>query len=95
MSRSRRPRKTVNAGPGPAANAGLTPNREGLRVGEETAAGRQPAGARAERPVRVPFGSYLPPDLQRQFKAACVLQGVEMQDGLEEAIRLWLDQIAD
>lgn len=88
---SRRPRKTVN---GSASNAALTPNKNPLLVGDETATLRPAAAPKAEKPVRVPFGSYLPPDLQRQFKAACVLQGVEMQDGLEQAIRMWLDQQA-
>jgi hypothetical protein len=79
---ARRPRKTVS---GAASNAALSPNTEQLRVGDETAA--RPS---APKRVRAPFGSYLEPDLQRQFKAACVLQGIEMQDALEEAIKGWL-----
>ncbi|MFC5174977.1 hypothetical protein [Streptomyces mutomycini] len=82
---TRRPRKTVTSG---ASNSALTPNTEPLRVGDETAA--RPAAPKAEKRVRAPFGSYLPPELQRQFKAACVLQGIEMQDALEEAIQGWL-----
>lgn len=71
-----------------AANTALTPNTEPLRVGAGTAA---QAAAPASKPtMRVPFGSYLPPDLQREYKARCVLLGIEMQDGLEEALRDWL-----
>lgn len=91
--KERRPRKTVSSA---ASNAALTPNQDTLRVGDETAMPVRPAVARQpeERKARVPFGSYLPPDLQREFKAACVLQGVEMQDGLEQAIRMWLAEKA-
>lgn len=82
---SRRPRKTVSG----MANTALTPATEPLKVGDQTAV-RPLAAPKAEKPARVPFGSYLPPDLQRQFKAACVLQGLEIQDALEQAIRQWL-----
>lgn len=87
---ARRVRKTVA---GAASNAALSPNTDHLRVGDETVALKATA-PKAEKPARVPFGSYLPPDLQREFKAACVLQGVEMQDGLEQAIRMWLNKQA-
>ncbi|MBV9026071.1 MAG: hypothetical protein JO362_20310 [Streptomycetaceae bacterium] len=83
---ARRQRKTVS---GTTSNAALTPNTESLRVGDETTVRPAPA-PKAEKRTRVPFGSYLPPDLQREFKAACVLRGVEMQDALEQAIRQWL-----
>ncbi|MFH9299481.1 hypothetical protein [Streptomyces sp. NPDC017520] len=89
----RRARKTVSS---TASNSALTPNTERLRVGDETAG--RPAASRTEtteKRVRVPFGSYLPPDLQRQFKAACVLQGIEMQDALEQAITRWLADTTD
>lgn len=82
---TRRPRKTVSS---EASNAALSPNTEQLRVGDETAA-RPPA---TKKRARAPFGSYLEPELQRQFKAACVLQGIEMQDALEEAIKGWLGE---
>jgi hypothetical protein len=80
----RKPRKTVNASPNPA----LTPNADTLKVGDGTAA---PPAAPRER-KRPPFGSYLDADLQKRFKATCVMEGIEMQDGLEDAIRLWLQQ---
>lgn len=67
----------------------LTPQVEKLHVGDTAPA---PKPAAADKPKRVPFGSYLPPDLQRQFKAQCVLQGIEMQDALEQAIRAWLNE---
>jgi hypothetical protein len=79
---ARRERKTVS---GTATNEALAPNTERLKVGDETA--KPTAAVKTERKA---FGSYLPMELQRQFKAACVLQGVEMQDALEEAIRSWL-----
>lgn len=82
---TRRPRKTVST---TASNVALTPNTEQLRVGDETAT-RQPAPKEKKRD-RTAFGSYLEPELQRRFKAACVLQGIEMQDALEKAIEGWL-----
>ncbi|MET8704297.1 hypothetical protein ABZW10_36410 [Kitasatospora sp. NPDC004723] len=39
---------------------------------------------------RVPFGSYLSRDLHRAFKVACVAEGIEMRDGLEQAIADWV-----
>ncbi|MDP9616432.1 MULTISPECIES: hypothetical protein [Streptomyces] len=84
---ARRQRKTVGSAP----NTALKPSTDTLKVGDGTAA-QPPAPAKppAPRTRRPPFGSYLDTDLQRQFKAACVLRGIEMQDGLEEAIRMWL-----
>lgn len=71
----------------------LRPEVEPLKVGEGTAV---PAPAAEPEPVpkrrRVAFGTYLPPELQRAFKARCVLLGVEMQDATEEAIRRWLEE---
>ncbi|MDJ0347505.1 hypothetical protein [Streptomyces sp. PH10-H1] len=90
---------------GTATNTALTPSTEQLRVGDipppapagpakPVRAARKTAtrsAAPAAAPVRVPFGTYLPPDLQKQFKARCVLLGIEMRDGVEDAIRAWLD----
>lgn len=43
------------------------------------------------KPVeKVPFGSYLDPGLHRQFKAICAWHGMEMQDGLEQALKAWV-----
>ncbi|WP_328405267.1 hypothetical protein OHS70_37945 [Streptomyces sp. NBC_00390] len=39
---------------------------------------------------RVPFGTYLLPELQREFTARCALLGMETQDSIEQAIRSWL-----
>ncbi|WP_411107780.1 hypothetical protein [Streptomyces sp. cmx-4-9] len=85
---------------GTATNTELTPSTEPLRVGDGTAPGKPAKGAGKPRkatsepgkPARVPFGTYLPPELQREFKARCVLLGIEMQDGTEQAIREWLAQ---
>lgn len=56
--------------------------------------GTQPAAAPIRRSEQsdkpAPFGSYLPPDLKRAFKARCVERDVEMQDALAEALRDWL-----
>ncbi|MDH6229252.1 hypothetical protein [Streptomyces sp. MJP52] len=89
---SRKPRKTVNAAASP--NAALRPNTDGLKVGDRTVP--SPAGVERSRTrrTRVPFGSYLEPELQKQFKAACVLRKIEMQDALDEASRAWLDRTA-
>ncbi|MCY0947861.1 hypothetical protein [Streptomyces antarcticus] len=90
---------------GTATNTALTPSTEPLRVGDSGATGDvgkparrvgKPAGKSTSEPVgkpaRVPFGTYLPPELQREFKARCVLLGIEMQDGTEQAIRDWLER---
>ncbi|MGA5199929.1 hypothetical protein, partial [Streptomyces exfoliatus] len=54
---------------------------------DQVAQAARPATRKRKRP---PFGSYLDADLQRQFKATCALEGIEMQDALEEAITYWL-----
>ena len=88
----RPPRKTVSASQPP--NPALTATSETLIVGSSGGPAAAPAAAAVpparQKNVRVPFGSYLDPDLQRAFKAHCVLAGIEMQDGLEQAIRLLL-----
>lgn len=71
----------------------LKPETEQLKVGNGTASPEQaPAKPPAKAKTRTPFGSYLDPALQRQFKARCVLLGIEMQDGLEDAITAWLKE---
>lgn len=87
---------------GAATNTALSPSTEPLRVGDgtATAVGKPARGAGKPRkstsqpgkPDRQAFGTYLPPELQREFKARCVLLGIEMQDGTEQAIRAWLEQ---
>ncbi|WP_331718127.1 hypothetical protein [Streptomyces virginiae] len=77
---------------GTATNTALTPSTESLRVGDGTAPGLGKPARGAGKPARVAFGTYLPPELQREFKSRCVLLGIEMQDGTEQAIREWLAQ---
>lgn len=82
----RKPRKTVS---GEASNPALTPNPEQLRVGDATAS----SAPRAQpKPKRVPFGSYIDPELQKELRVACAVDGIEIRDALDEALRLWLDQ---
>jgi hypothetical protein len=66
----------------------LSPNTGGIRVGSPPAP--RVAGARGRAPKRPPFGSYMDAQLQREFKVACVVAGIEMQEGLDQAVRLWL-----
>lgn len=77
---------------GAKTNTALSPSTEPLRVGDGTAGKPGKRTSEPGKPVRVPFGTYLPPELQREFKARCVLLGIEMQDGTEQAIRAWLEQ---
>lgn len=86
----RKPRKTVS---GETSNPALTPNPEQLRVGDATAA---PAAPRTQpKPKRVPFGSYIDPELQKELRVACAVDGIEIRDALDEALRLWLEQRKD
>jgi hypothetical protein len=39
---------------------------------------------------RVPFGSYIDPELQKDLRVACAVDGIEIRDALDEALRLWL-----
>ncbi|MFI2215130.1 hypothetical protein [Streptomyces sp. NPDC020141] len=66
----------------------LSPNTGGINAGSASAP--RTAGARGRAPKRPPFGSYMEAQLQREFKVACVVAGIEMQDGLDQAVRLWL-----
>ncbi|MCT2548685.1 hypothetical protein [Streptomyces atratus] len=63
---------------------------------DDVVVGDQVAATATARTVpkrrRPPFGSYMDKDLQREFKARCALQGIEMQDALDTAIRNWLDR---
>jgi hypothetical protein len=38
-----------------------------------------------------PFGTRLPPELQRMFKTACAERGIRMQDAVYEALWQWLN----
>ncbi|MEV6726864.1 hypothetical protein AB0M94_38840 [Streptomyces xanthochromogenes] len=62
-------------------------------VAEDDEPGTVPAvrsgSVRRRRPH---FGSYMDAELQREFKIACIADGIEMQDGLEQAVRLWLSK---
>lgn len=84
---SRRPRKTPSGG---AQNPALRPSTDRLGVGDSPAAPSAASPPRRQARERAAFGSYLDPQIQREFKARCVLLGIEMQDGLEQAITQWL-----
>lgn len=59
--------------------------------GESTPAA-QPSQQGPATARRVAFGTYLPPELQRESKARCAVLGIGMQDGTAQAIRSWLEQ---
>lgn len=84
----RRPSRTADGGgQAPALpHPPLPPEDDEVVVGDQVAAATAPA-PRRKRPA---FGSYMDQDLQRRFKAACVLDGIEMQDALAEAVTMWL-----
>jgi len=90
MSARRRSRTADSGGnPLPGGPYTLPPEDDDVAVGDGVAQAAKPT---PKPRTRVPFGSYLPPDLQREYKARCVLLGIEMQDALEQAIRDWLDK---
>ncbi|NEC39047.1 MULTISPECIES: hypothetical protein [Streptomyces] len=64
----------------------LTPNTGGVRVGADLV-GRRPRKASDWKS----FSSYLPEDLQRVFRSECMLAGIEVRQGLDEAVRAWLE----
>ncbi|MFJ5646414.1 hypothetical protein [Streptomyces sp. NPDC093223] len=90
MSPRRKGRTADGGGTTPGTHApALPPEDDGVAVGDQVGHTAKPA---ATPRTRVPFGSYMAPDLQRIYKARCVLLGIEMQDALDEAIRAWLDK---
>lgn len=89
---SRKPRKT----PGQSHNPALVPNREPLRVGDGISPvpvpAAEPAPVKPPKPKRVPFGSYIDPELQKELRVACAVDGIEIRDALDQALRLWLSE---
>ncbi|WP_428957977.1 hypothetical protein [Streptomyces sp. cg35] len=87
---TRKTRKT----PGGGSNPALAPNKETLRVGDGVAppAAAATAPAAKEKPKRVPFGSYIDPELQKELRVACAVQGIEIRDALDQALRSWIAQ---
>ncbi|MDT9686409.1 hypothetical protein RND61_30705 [Streptomyces sp. TRM76323] len=65
----------------------LTPNTGGVKVGADLV-GRRPTRKAGDWKS---FSSYLPEDLQRRFRSECVLAGIEVRQGLDEAVRAWLE----
>ncbi|PSK47999.1 hypothetical protein B0E38_06476 [Streptomyces sp. 111WW2] len=39
---------------------------------------------------RVPFGSYIDPELHKELRVACATDDTEIRDALDEALRLWM-----
>ncbi|MEV5787575.1 hypothetical protein AB0L42_42490 [Streptomyces sp. NPDC052287] len=94
MTRNGKPRKTP---PGSVRNPALEPlepNMDRLIVGDGAPRTEAPAVALAPakpaKPVRVPFGSYIDPELQKELRVACVVDGIEIRDALDQALRQWL-----
>jgi hypothetical protein len=82
---ARKPRKTVS---GAASNPALTPNADRLIVGDTAT---PPPAPKPPQPKRVPFGSYIDPELHKELKVACAVDGLEIRDALDQALRLWLE----
>ncbi|MEU5547643.1 hypothetical protein AB0G85_35685 [Streptomyces sioyaensis] len=84
---NRRLRKTPS---GSSANPALAPNRERLKVGDAVAGPpAQPPRAPA-KPKRVPFGSYIDPELHKELRVMCAVEGIEIRDALDQALRQWI-----
>jgi hypothetical protein len=66
----------------------LTPNTGGVNVGTDL--GRR-SRKQGDGIAWRSFSSYLPEDLQRAFRAECILTGIEVRQGLDEAVRAWLE----
>ncbi|MEU8967060.1 hypothetical protein AB0C89_35925 [Streptomyces sp. NPDC048491] len=66
----------------------LRPNTDGVKVGADLARRRKAATAATDWKS---FSSYLPEDLQRRFRSECMLAGIEVRQGLDEAVRGWLE----
>ena len=64
----------------------LTPNTGGVTVGADLRRRRKQNGETDWRS----FSSYLPDDLQKSFRAECIMSGIEVRQGLEQAVRTWL-----
>lgn len=62
-----------------------------LRAVENQGA-RPPAVPEAPVPQqrRIPFGSYIDPELHKELKVTCAGEGTEIRDALDQALRLWL-----
>jgi hypothetical protein len=85
---NRKPRKTPS---GSAGNPALVPNRDRLMVGDEVSRPEAPAAEPAPaKPKRVPFGSYIDPALQKELRVACAVDGIEIRDALDQALRQWI-----
>lgn len=65
-------------------------------VREALAPVQQPLPTVPESPTpapqsRVPFGSYIDPELQKELRVVCAAEDLEIRDALDEALRLWLN----
>ncbi|MFD5415219.1 hypothetical protein [Streptomyces nojiriensis] len=65
----------------------LRPNTGGVKAGAEL--GRRTRRTSDGIDWRS-FSSYLPEEMQREFRAECILGGIEVRQGLEQAVRTWL-----
>ncbi|MFJ4412576.1 hypothetical protein [Streptomyces sp. NPDC088910] len=65
----------------------LTPNTGGVKAGADLGQPRRKDKASEWKS----FSSYLPADLQRRFRAQCALDGIEVRQGLDDAVRAWLE----
>jgi hypothetical protein len=74
----------------PTSQAGpeLPLDDEEVVVGDQVRGTAKPSTRRR----RQPFGSYLDPDLQKALKVRCITRGIEIQDALDQAIRMWLER---
>jgi hypothetical protein len=63
----------------------LTPNTGGVTVGVDLAPQRKQPATDWQS-----FSSYLPAGLQRTFRAECILAGIEVREGLAQAVLAWM-----
>lgn len=87
---ARKTHKTVPSAGQP--NPALKPNPSNLIVGDAPQAPPEAAATETKKPKRVPFGSYIDPELQKELRVACAVHGIEIRDALDQAFRLWIDQ---
>lgn len=91
-SRRRRGGRTADQGGTATQSRGAGPelplDDEDVAVGDQVRGTAKPRASRR----RVPFGSYIDPDLQKALKVHCITHGIEIQDALDQAIRVWLEQ---
>ncbi|MFD5935681.1 hypothetical protein [Streptomyces sp. NPDC060333] len=66
----------------------LSPNTGGVNAGADL--GKRSKTTTSAGTAWRSFSSYLPEDLQREFRAECILSGIEVRQRLDEAVSAWM-----